>query len=134
MAYSESRAGRLRDVLARSRGVVEKKMFGGVVFLLDGNMLVGVWKDSLIARLGPQPAADALSEPPVGRVGWRPAASPIRDALHRIGLLLDLLRAAAAHLADRDGHIDLRFGRRGRLDRCPPPLRQELLKPVMRVD
>ncbi|MGC1272245.1 MAG: TfoX/Sxy family protein [Planctomycetaceae bacterium] len=66
MAYSESLAGRLRDVLAGRRGIVEKKMFGGVVFLLDGNMLVGVWKDSLIARLGPQPAADALTEPHVG--------------------------------------------------------------------
>ena len=49
MAYSESLAGRLRDVLARTPGVVEKRMFGGLVFLLDGNMLVGVWKDSLIA-------------------------------------------------------------------------------------
>src|SRR5690606_205806 len=44
MAYSESLAGRLRGVLARRRDVVEKKMFGGVVFLLDGNMFVGVWK------------------------------------------------------------------------------------------
>ena len=66
MAYSESLAGRLRDVRARKRGIVERKMFGGLVFLLDGNMLVGVWKDSLIARLGPDRAADALKEPHVG--------------------------------------------------------------------
>jgi hypothetical protein len=40
-------------------------MFGGVGFLLDGNMLVGVWKSSLIARLGPAQAARALQEPDV---------------------------------------------------------------------
>ena len=38
-------------------------MFGGVGFLLHGNILVGVWKDSLIARLGPDNHDDALMEP-----------------------------------------------------------------------
>ena len=40
-------------------------MFGGVGFLLHGNMCVGVWKTSLIARLGPEQAAAALKEPHV---------------------------------------------------------------------
>ena len=40
-------------------------MFGGVGFLLNGNMLVGVWKDSLIARLGPDEGDEALLEPHV---------------------------------------------------------------------
>ena len=40
-------------------------MFGGVGFLLHGNMLVGVWKDALIARLGPADGEAALSEPRV---------------------------------------------------------------------
>jgi len=44
MAFDESLAARIRDALARKRGVEEKKMFGGVGFLLDGNMLVGVWR------------------------------------------------------------------------------------------
>ena len=48
----ESIAARIRQHLARRKNVEEKKMFGGVGFLLHGNMLVGVWKDSLIARLG----------------------------------------------------------------------------------
>jgi TfoX/Sxy family transcriptional regulator of competence genes len=52
MAFSEALAVRIRDALARKKGVEEKKMFGGVGFLLHGNMLVGVWKDSLIVRLG----------------------------------------------------------------------------------
>lgn len=40
----------------------ERKMFGGNCFLLNGNMLVGVWKDSLIARLGPEQGDEALLE------------------------------------------------------------------------
>jgi TfoX/Sxy family transcriptional regulator of competence genes len=62
MAFDESLAARIRDALARKRGVVEKKMFGGVGFLLNGNMLVGVWKDSLIVRLGPDDGEEALLE------------------------------------------------------------------------
>src|SRR6516164_3129520 len=65
MAFSAALAERIREALARKRGVEEKKMFGGVGFLLDGNMLVGVWKDSLIVRLGPDNYADALLEPHV---------------------------------------------------------------------
>src|SRR5262245_7832037 len=62
MAFSESLAARIRDALARKKGVEEKKMFGGVGFLLHGNMLVGVWKDSLIARVGPDGYEEALLE------------------------------------------------------------------------
>jgi TfoX/Sxy family transcriptional regulator of competence genes len=62
MAFSEALAARIRDVLARKKGVKEKKMFGGVGFLLHGNMLVGVWKNSLIVRLGPDNYDDALLE------------------------------------------------------------------------
>ncbi len=40
-------------------------MFGAVGFLLNGNMLVGAWKDSLIARLGPDEGDEALKEPHV---------------------------------------------------------------------
>jgi TfoX/Sxy family transcriptional regulator of competence genes len=63
MPYSESLAERVRRILAVRRGVAEKKMFGGVGFLLRGNMCVGIWKTSLIARLGPQQAAAALNQP-----------------------------------------------------------------------
>jgi TfoX/Sxy family transcriptional regulator of competence genes len=65
MAFDEILAGRIRAVLARKKGIEEKKMFGGVGFLLHGNMLVGVWKDSLIVRLGPDSHQDALKEPHV---------------------------------------------------------------------
>src|SRR5262245_20668747 len=65
MAYSESLAQRIRSALARQRGITEKKMFGGVGFLLHGNMLVGIWKTSLIVRLAPEAAQAALQQPNV---------------------------------------------------------------------
>ena len=65
LAYSESLAERVRKELAGSRGIVEKKMFGSVVFLFHGNMCVGIWKSSLIVRLDPDQAAAALKLPDV---------------------------------------------------------------------
>ena len=65
MAFDENLAARIRDAVARKRGVEEKKMFGGIGFLLNGNMLVGVWKDSLIVRLGDDQGEEALLEPHV---------------------------------------------------------------------
>jgi hypothetical protein len=65
MPYSKQLAERVRVALGRRPGLVEKRMFGGVCFLLRGNMLVGVWEQSLIARLGPDEAARALKEPNV---------------------------------------------------------------------
>ena len=65
MAFDESLAARIREALARRRNVEEKKLFGCVCFLLNGNALAGVWKDSLIARLGPDNYDDALMEPHV---------------------------------------------------------------------
>lgn len=65
MAYDESLAERIRDALNRTKGILEKKMFGGVCFLLHGNILVGVWKDSLIARIGTDAYAEVRHEPHV---------------------------------------------------------------------
>ena len=62
MAFDETLAARIRDALARRRGVEEKKMFGCICFLINGNALAGVWKDSLIARLGPDEGEAALRE------------------------------------------------------------------------
>ncbi|MSR07048.1 MAG: TfoX family protein [Gemmatimonadetes bacterium] len=51
MAFDEKLAKRIRKTLGKKRGLVEKKMFGGIAFLLNGNMCVGVHKDALIARV-----------------------------------------------------------------------------------
>jgi len=50
------------DALARKWNIEEKKMLGCICFLLNGNVLAGVWKDLLIARLGPDQGEDALLE------------------------------------------------------------------------
>lgn len=65
MAFNEHLAERIRQALARKKNSEEKKMFGGIGFLLNGNMLVGVWKDSMIVRLGPDEGEEALKEPHV---------------------------------------------------------------------
>src|SRR4051794_36450148 len=65
MAFDEALAGRIRRRLARRKNVGERKLFGCACFLLGGNVLVGVWKDSLIARVGPDNYDDALLEPHV---------------------------------------------------------------------
>ena len=62
MAFSISLVERIRHLVSRQRGTTEKKMFGGVCFLLNGNLLVGVWKDSLIARVGKDAYEAAIQE------------------------------------------------------------------------
>lgn len=64
MAYDESLANRLRDALIAEHPV-EKKMFGGVAFLVDGKMTVGVTKELLTVRASPAFAELALKRPHV---------------------------------------------------------------------
>jgi TfoX/Sxy family transcriptional regulator of competence genes len=63
MAFDEAVAAHLRKALARRKGVTERKMFGGLAFLLDGNMCCGVLGDRLVLRLGAEGPAEALGEP-----------------------------------------------------------------------
>lgn len=65
MPFSQCLADRVRHALRDYRDIAEKKMFGSLVFLLNGNMLVGVWKSSLIVRLGAEQAVVALKQPHV---------------------------------------------------------------------
>ena len=63
MAYLEAQANRVRKELAGRAGVIEKKMFGGVAFLLGGNMAVGVHGEDLIVRVDPAQTEALLREP-----------------------------------------------------------------------
>jgi TfoX/Sxy family transcriptional regulator of competence genes len=65
MAYDETLAARVRKGIAKRAGFEEKKMFGGLAFLLHGNMCVGVHGDDLIVRVDPDEGVRALSEPGV---------------------------------------------------------------------
>jgi TfoX/Sxy family transcriptional regulator of competence genes len=61
MAFNEALAERVRKLLSRRKNITEKKMFGGIGFLLNGNLLVGVRKD-LLVRFDPDETERALSE------------------------------------------------------------------------
>lgn len=63
MAYDEKLAQRVRQALSGQDGVIEKKMFGGLAFMLHGNMSVGVEKDRLMVRVGPDRYEEALARP-----------------------------------------------------------------------
>jgi TfoX/Sxy family transcriptional regulator of competence genes len=63
MAYDEGLAERAREVLADLPGFVEKKMFGGIGFMLHGNMACGVNGNELIVRVGPANYEHALGKP-----------------------------------------------------------------------
>ncbi|HET9120770.1 MAG TPA: TfoX/Sxy family protein [Solirubrobacterales bacterium] len=62
MAYNEELAQRVRDHLSARADMAEKKMFGGIAFLVGGNMAVGVRGDDLLVRLSEEDARKALAE------------------------------------------------------------------------
>ncbi|MDX1341775.1 MAG: TfoX/Sxy family protein [Reinekea sp.] len=63
MAYDEGLAERIRNALPDIDGLAEKKMFGGLAFMVRGNMCVGIVKDQLMARVGPEQYPQALQQP-----------------------------------------------------------------------
>lgn len=63
MAYDERLAERIRGVLAGRPGVTERKMFGGIAFMVGGNMACGVIRDDLMVRVGPEAHEGALAQP-----------------------------------------------------------------------
>jgi len=63
MAFDEALADRIRDLLGPRADVTERRMFGGIAFMVAGNMAVGIVGDDLMVRLDPADAERALSEP-----------------------------------------------------------------------
>jgi hypothetical protein len=63
VAYDEDLAERVRELLSLRESVNERKMFGGIAFMLAGNMTCGVLGEELIVRLGPEEGERALAEP-----------------------------------------------------------------------
>jgi TfoX/Sxy family transcriptional regulator of competence genes len=94
MAYDEHLAERIRGVLRGREGVTERKMFGGIAFMVGGNMAVGVTRDELMVRVAPDGQDDALAQPHArvmemgsrpmrGMVGVAPAGVETDDDLAR---------------------------------------------------
>lgn len=63
MAYSEELANDVRVSLDRYQSVTERKMFGGIAFMVDGNMAIGVTDDDLMVRVGKEAHTEALARP-----------------------------------------------------------------------
>jgi hypothetical protein len=63
MAYDEQLAGRIRQEMDQIPGVAEKKMFGGIGFMVNGNMACGAHSRDMIVRVGSQKHALALARP-----------------------------------------------------------------------
>jgi len=97
MPYNAGLAQRIRAHLGRLPGLEEKTMFGGVGFLVNGNMACGVHRDSLIVRLGTTAYEAALKRPHVkvfdmtGRPmkGWITVSAPGYSASRALGRWVD---------------------------------------------
>lgn len=63
MAYNVSLSRRIHELLQDQPGLIEKKMFGGIGFMLQGNMACGVNKEDLIVRVGPEAYGQSVIQP-----------------------------------------------------------------------
>lgn len=101
MAYDETLADRIREVLGDTADVTEQKMFGGLAFMVRGHMVCGVVHDDLMLRLGPGVASAALSQTHVRPMDFtgRPMSSMVYvDPAGTLGEALDeWVHAAVAH-------------------------------------
>ena len=98
MAYGESLAQRVREVLYPLTAAEEKKMFGGIAFMVSGYMTVGVIRDELIARVGLEIYEASLDKPgvdlfqPTGKpmAGWVSVAPDGHQADENLKYWIDL--------------------------------------------
>ena len=63
MAYDETLAQRVREILGPRENITERKMFGGLAFMLGGNMCCCIEKENLVVRTGPDQYEAALNLP-----------------------------------------------------------------------
>ena len=80
MAFDEQLAERIRAILKRKRGISERKMFGGLCFMVDDKMSVGVLKTDLVVRISPETAAELLKQPNVRMMDF--TGKPMRGMLY----------------------------------------------------
>ncbi len=82
MAYDEDLAERVREAMSARPGVTERKMFGGLGWMIGGNMAVAVMSTGgLIVRMDPEDVPAAVEEPHVGYFG-REGAKPMSGFVH----------------------------------------------------
>ena len=87
MAYDEGSAQIMAEALADQNGITTKKMFGGLCFMLNGNMLCGVHKDGGMFRIGKENEKAALAVD---------GASPLGFTGRKMGGMVEVTGAAIA--------------------------------------
>ena len=88
LLYNQNLVERIRTILEGHTGIIEKKLFGGVGFILHGNMACGVQGDDLIVRVGIDNNDKALSQPfvrPFMAPGGKPMAGWVLVAPEGLG-------------------------------------------------
>lgn len=80
MAYDPDLAARVWKLVSPLDGITERKMFGGIAFMLDGNMCCGVVEDRVLLRLGNEGTARALDEPGIQPMDF--TGRPIRSMVY----------------------------------------------------
>src|SRR3989304_2716828 len=108
MAYDEVLVQRVKEQLKGKKGIVEKKMFGGVAFLMNGNMAVGVNKDDLIVRVNANQHDQLLKK------------MSVRTFDLSRGRPMKIPRLTAPGLGSSAGSRAPRCSRRGKLTRSLP--------------
>ena len=94
MAYDERLAQRVRDILDVRPELSERRMFGGIAFMIAGNMAVGVIGDDLMVRLDPADAEQALTEPDVRPMDF--TGKPMKGMVYVDSVGTEVDRALAA--------------------------------------
>lgn len=80
MPYDESLAVRIRNLVSARRDVEEKRMFGGLAYMVRGHMTCGIVRDELMVRVGPATYEEALAEPHVREMDF--TGKPIRGMIY----------------------------------------------------
>lgn len=70
MAYDEGLAERVREILDGRTDVSEKAMFGGIAFMVRGHMCLGIVRDDLMVRVGPEAYEELLRQPHARRMDF----------------------------------------------------------------
>ena len=81
MAYDEALADRIRNEIGDHPALTERQMFGGIGFMVGGNMAVGVMRDELMVRIGPDAFDEALARPGTRPFDMTPGGRPSRGWL-----------------------------------------------------
>lgn len=122
MSYNEGIAERVRTALAGQDGVVEKKMFGGLAFMVRGNMCCGVAGTDLMLRVGPGHYSAALEEQDARKMDFTGKAltgfvyvdQTAADAQERLRQWLERALEYVASLPSKQGKAPPRRPRAGR--------------------